>query len=531
MKVCLIRPSTLVDINGFLVESTPPIGLAYIAGALRNVGHKVSVIDAFGEAPRNYDMLDCKLNISKKIVDNSLHTNGLGFQDILDRIPAHVDVIGISCMFSNNWLSDRNLIKIIKENFPSKIIFAGGESITAKPELWMSQSPIDYCILGEGEEIVVELTNALEANLPVGKVNGIAYREGQKIYKTPPKSRIRELDEIPLPAWDLFPIENYIKYDLQFTGSSKMTLPIVATRGCPYSCTFCSNPVMWGKRYYMRDPRCVVDEIEGLIKTYNVSEIDFYDLTAIIKKDWIISFAKELMGRSLDVKWNLPSGTRSEAIDEEVAHYLRISGCRSINYAPESGSPRMLKLIKKKVSLDDMLISMRASSKNGLRVSINTILALPGEEHRDVWQTIIFAMKCSWVGVYEIGLTMFHPYPGSELFEVLLKNGKINLDNDDFFYDTISSSPLKKVDYHDTDKVASYWYPIYKLILYIAFYGTNYLFRPIRFFRFMKNVLSRKHESRFERTISKIIYKEGLHNEAKKKLENAEMIVNANLFN
>ena len=121
-------------------------------------------------------------------------------------------------------------------------------------------------------------------------------------------------------------------------------MPILATRGCPYQCTFCSSPTMWTTRYIMRNPKDIVDEIEWLVKKYDANDFEFFDLTAIIKKSWMLAFCKELRERKIgNITWQLPVGTRSEALDKETLQAIYDSGCAYICYAPESGSEKSLR--------------------------------------------------------------------------------------------------------------------------------------------------------------------------------------------
>ena len=156
---------------------------------------------------------------------------------------------------------------------------------------------------------------------------------------------------------------------------------------------FVPVPFMWGTRWVARDPKLLVNEIEEYIEKYNITNVDFYDLTAIVKKTWIIEFCKELINRNLNISWQLPSGTRSEAIDDDVTPLLYKSGCRNMNYAPESGSEKMPKSIKKKVKLNRMLESLRSAVKSKINVKINIIIGFPDENHRDIWMTIIIFIK------------------------------------------------------------------------------------------------------------------------------------------
>ncbi len=139
---------------------------------------------------------------------------------------------------------------------------------------------------------------------------------------TPPRARVDAIDEIPWPAWDLFDIEAYNTHGLKTGIDYGKMVPIIATRGCPYSCTYCSSPRMWTTKWLARDPVLVADEVEHWAKTYGADNFPFQDLTVVIKRDWIIAFCKEILSRNLDIRWQLPSGTRCEVIDEEVADLL-----------------------------------------------------------------------------------------------------------------------------------------------------------------------------------------------------------------
>lgn len=413
-----------MNYHAITMNPSPPLGLAFIAGAIQKLtSHSINVIDSIAESPYQYNHIDFKLNIKQRIPKGAeFVTNGLSTNEIIARVSKDTKVIGLSCMFTNNWLGDRQLIQELGEAFPDAVIIAGGESITALPEFWLSQSKhLKVCVLGEGEETIIELLSAIENNDNLSKVQGVTYRDDDKIITTPRRKRIRELEEIPPPAWDLFPVESYNENDVKWGVTERKSLPLMATRGCPYDCTFCSSPQMWGRKYSMRTPKHVADEMEELMKKFGITNFDFYDLTAIIRKEWIIEFAKEIQTRNLDVTWQIPAGTRSEAIDAEVAKALYNSCCRNITYAPEFGSNRMLKLIRKRVDLKNMLISMGYSNKEGINIHINIILGLLGEKDFDVWKTVIFLIRCSWAGVNDIGLSLFQPYPGCEQFNELLE--------------------------------------------------------------------------------------------------------------
>ena len=277
---------------------------------------------------------------------------------------------------------------------------------------------------------------------------------------------------------------------------------MLASRGCPYQCTFCSSPSMWTTRWIAREPRLLVDEIESCVRKYKVTNIDFYDLTAIVKKDWIIQFCRELINRKLNVTWQLPSGTRSEAIDAEVSKWLYASGCRNMNYAPESGSQETLKRIKKKVVISRLTKSLRSAVKAGLNIKINIIIGLPDETHWDVLKTLWFLVKMSWHGANDVSVGVFAPYPGSELYRRLVSEKKIT-HSDEYFSKLAYVDITETVSY--TERISSEWLRIYNWLGFAVFYGTNYLFRPSRFFATIKHLVEGRHESRGEMALSGLL--------------------------
>jgi radical SAM superfamily enzyme YgiQ (UPF0313 family) len=471
---------------------TPPIGLAYIAAALREAGHEVVIIDGIGEKP-----------LQSVPIAYNLVLRGLTFAEICARIPKDAGLIGVSGMFSSEWIHIREMINQISAAHPSIPMVAGGEHFTAEPAVSMKQcAGLSVCVLGEGEETIVEVAAALEKRGDLKLVKGLALRDVDGVLHTGERPRIRSVDAIAKPAWDLIPLKAYWENSLSYGVNRGMSMPMLASRGCPYQCTFCSNPVMWTTRWIARTPALVLDEIEDYVKRFGISNVDFYDLTAIVKRDWILEFSKGLVARKLGITWQLPSGTRSEAIDAEVSKWLYASGCRNMNYAPESGSAASLERMKKKVSIPKLTASLRDAVKAGLNVKINIIIGMPDDTHLDTWKTLWFLVKMSWHGAHDVSVGAFSPYPGSELYARLVKEGKITHD-DEYFSKLAYVDITETVSY--TNYISSRWLRIYNWLGFAVFYGSNYLFRPARFLKTLRNLKSGHHESRGEMALSGIL--------------------------
>jgi anaerobic magnesium-protoporphyrin IX monomethyl ester cyclase len=234
-----------------------------------------------------------------------------------------------------------------------------------------------------------------------------------------------------------------------------------------------------------------------------VTNIDFYDLTAIIKRQWILEFCRLLKENDLHITWQIPAGTRSESIDYEVATALNEGGCKNITYAPESGSPKMLKAIKKKVTPARMLFSISQSHRAGLDIKLNIMVGYPDERVIDALRTIWFLVRASWHGATDSAPSMFSAYPGSALFAELVERGELEM-NDAYFESIVFSQSLHKFRNYSRRNGRGTMITIV-VLAYLAFYASNYLFRPMRAVRLVKNVLAKKYQTRGEYMIGEIL--------------------------
>lgn len=495
--VTLIRPPTVVARWAHTTPTCPPIGLAYLAASLRCAGHKVEVIDAVGE--EIFQMLP--------VDDKRFLAHGMSLDQIVRRIHPDTSFIGISCMFSHEWPQTRAVINGLRESFPGVPIIAGGEHITAVPEFSLNDCPaLDYCVVGEGEESMTDLTNALTNSQAVSLVPGIVFRRDGSVHRTPNRERIRHVDEIPPPAWELVPLRNYLDNGFGFGVNRGRSMPVLATRGCPYQCTFCSSPFMWTTRWITRNPVALLEEMKGYLREYQVDNFDFYDLTAIVKREWIINFCRLIMDSGFKFTWQLPSGTRSEAIDAKVSRLLYESGCRNMSYAPESGSPAVLRRIKKKVDLDRMKKSMREAVKNGVNVKANIMLGFPDETHKEVWETTKFIVEMAAIGVHDMSVSPFSPYPGSELFNELQKSKRISEFSDHYFYSLATYTDLFRT-LSVADRISGRALGLYRLFGMVLFYAVSYAVRPWRLVRTLVNIFRERQESRLEMSLRDLFFR------------------------
>lgn len=491
MNVVLIRPPIVVPKSNVVVQYTPPIGLASIAGSVRAAGYKVQLIDGLGEA------LDARHS-----VEGDCFLYGLTLDQVVNRINENPDIIGISAAFSFEWPTCQALIQKIRLRFPHTLLVGGGEHMTALPQESLQASQLDMAVLGEGEEVMVRIVETASNKEDVSHIPGTAFknREGF-VHLNERHNRIRAIDDIARPAWDLTPIQHYLDRQMGFGVNRGRSMPILASRGCPYRCTFCSSPNMWTTRWIARDPELLLDEIAFYQKAYQITNFDFYDLTAIVRKSWIKNFCQKILERGMIFTWQLPSGSRSEAIDRDVAQLLYRSGCRNLSFSPESGSPTVLTRIQKNIEPTQMLAAMKCSVQAGMNVKVNLMFGFPGETIREILESFRYIAAVAWIGAHDLSIWAFSPYPGSLLFDQLRKDGQVVLDA--HYYDKLrsyadNSDPLsysEQLDNHRLKQLRTWGT--------LLFYFLAWSIRPWRPFIIIRNVLRGKHESRGELVLSR----------------------------
>jgi len=480
MKVCLIEPSKFVSLTNFVSTiSMPPLGLAYIAASIREAGHEVCVVDGPGSAPRTFFDF------------NEIRIRGLTNEQIVEKIPMDVQVVGVGCMFTSHWVHVRELLKDIRQALPDVFLVMGGEHVTGFPEFSLERAPLDAVVLGEGEETIVQVLDHVEKGKSLETVHGVAYRDREgAICVNPRRQRIGDLDAIPKPAWDLFDIEKYHEVNQPHGASQGKFMPMLATRGCPFSCTFCTSPNMWTTEWQPRNFKLVVDEMQEYCEKYSVTDFQFEDLTAIVKKQWINDFCDEIIRRGMDITFQLPSGTRSEGIDYEVAKKLKAAGCHEFAFAPESGDPRILKAIKKKVHLPTMFQSAKAALRAGINVGCFFIIGFPEDDYKSVLRTYAAIIKCALIGLTNVNLNAYSPQPNTESFNQLQKDGVITELSDEYLMSlfTFQDFGAKKTSYN---KHFSDWELSFFVLFGVAlFYLVYFLSRPSRILQLFVDLFS-----------------------------------------
>jgi anaerobic magnesium-protoporphyrin IX monomethyl ester cyclase len=490
LKIAAIRPATLLNKLTTTVSPSLPIGLAYILGAIKDLNVDIMAIDAFGESPL--------INKAKKFSDRNIIV-GIDNAEIITRLDKFIpDVVLITCMFSSDWLLIRYLINEIKNKYPNCIIIGGGEHFTALSEFCFQDSAIDCIVTGEGEdtirEIIIKMLSNDYGNDPI---KGALIKSKDKILKGEERKRIRNLEKMPWPAWEFFNVDIMLDNGIgntSFGVDNFRPMTLNATRGCPYECSFCSNPQMWGKLWRARPVEDIIKEMKFLINRYKANHFDFTDLTLAVKKPWLKEFCETMIKEKLSVTWGVPSGTRVEVLDYEMLNLLKEAGLNDITYAPESGSPRMLKIIKKKINPKQFIRSLKDAVKIQLRTRVNIIIGFPDETRYNYLETLLFVCKTAYIGVNDLLVMGLSIYPGTEDFKRVEQDRGVKLDDE--YFDMLTEQGSLGFAPCYSNHYTRLELNIYKYLIWIAFYSISLICRPNRILKLVRDLFKQQGSTR-----------------------------------
>jgi len=448
------------------ITAVPDIGTAYISGALTEAGHTVSIIDCPGEDMHRYTI----------IPGSNLTINGLRADEVVSRVDLDTEILGVQSMHSNRWVYDQLIIQCLLQSFPTMPLIMGGEHVSAAYEEILTQFPeITCCVIGEGEETVLEVVKAIENGESVKHIEGIAYSESGQVIANKRRLRKKNLTDLARPNWDGVPIQKYLKNNCGINSLSKKAITMVATRGCPHTCTFCTVPNMWDSKWFARPAEDVVDEIKSYIAQFGVNHIDFVDLTIIVSKKWMSDFAELLIKENLNITWAIPIGTRTEKIDKELLVKMKKSGLERVLYSAESGSEETLQRIQKRLIVSNFEKVVYETAALDIKVKIAFIFGFPGQNKKEVWDSFKLINKIALLGAHDIVCLSFIPYPKTKLFNEV-----------DVSYDYTDPSNTIRLN-NDIPRMKSWSEHLtdieLKLIIVsftLYFYLIQYLMRPTR---------------------------------------------------
>jgi anaerobic magnesium-protoporphyrin IX monomethyl ester cyclase len=360
----------------------PPLSLSYLASVLDREGIEVKILD---------------------FLATRYHPGKLR-QELQEYRP---QLVGATCVTLNYTIAAR-MLKACKAFDPNIITVIGGPHVTFALRETLLQAPwIDAIVISEGEKTLVELARAVEEGNDFHQVDGIAFVDGGTVVKTSTRTRIENLDQIPLPARRLLPMARYRALGTPCT--------VITSRGCPYSCIFCSGHRMFGPKVRFRNPGLVADEIEEIQRDFGPTQINIVDDTFTLNHRHARAVCEEMLRRNLKIKWNVFA--RVDTVTEDLAQLMKRAGCEWMLFGVESADEEILKTIRKGITPDGVVRAVKIATEAGIGVFNSFILGLPGESWDTAMKSVAFADELYHKYGAKYGFHILSPLPGTELYD------------------------------------------------------------------------------------------------------------------
>ena len=396
MKVLLVNPPRFQNtpvIREERCEITerysvlPPYSLLQIAALLRKAGHQVWLIDANGENIV-YDELSRRLQ-------------GLAYDAVIFRFTPTTFDFDIQTANLSGSLS------------PQATTIAICWTLRTMPQEVLAKAPsLDIYVRHEYEVTVPNLVDALANGTDLAQVAGISYRQANSIVHNPDAQPIVDYDSLPMPAYDLLP--SFRNYFINTPVGKPFTI-MYTSKGCPYSCIFCTVArTKWKKR----SAPSILEELKYLKRNYSIKTVSFFDETFTIDHQRVVDIAQGVREARLGIKWYC--NTRVDLVDEELMQIMYKGGCRGISYGVESASQEILDNAKKSSTVEQAENAVKWAKKAGIKVYCSFIFGLPGETPETVAETLGFIKRLLPTGAQ---FNVAVPYPETELYDILYKEG------------------------------------------------------------------------------------------------------------
>jgi anaerobic magnesium-protoporphyrin IX monomethyl ester cyclase len=382
VRILLLHPARNDSIDRLI--RLPPLGLAYVGGALRAVGHEVRVIDAAVE-PRWESRL----------------------REVLSSWQPRAVGISASTAVLKHAL---DLAVRVKDADPGTTTILGGVHATLFPGEVLREAVIDIAVHGEGEQTAVELLAAIARSEPLDAIAGIAFKHGNTPRVNGRRPPIPNLDDLPLPAYDLLPMGFYAT---PYSSDGAVT-SMVTSRGCPYACTFCDAFVVHGRKYRALSAERVVTEIRHVVHEFGVREVLFKDSEFTLDRRRVESLCDLLTRGGPRVTWTC--STRVTGVDGPLLGKMAAAGCRVIQFGIESADPAVLGALRKGITLEQVREAFRSARSAGIDTVANLMVGSPGETRGSIEATRRFIRE---IRPDHLNVQVLVPYPGTELHRTL----------------------------------------------------------------------------------------------------------------
>ena len=401
MKVTLISPPGGYIASRWEKSTLPSLGLGYLAAYLEKNGIGCEILDAH--------VLRLKLS---------------GVQSRLREL--RPGIVGVTFTTENRFIGFET-VRAARAALPNALIIAGGPHVSAAAEDTLSHLPeLDLVVRGEGERALLQLARRAEAGMDPGEIAGVSYRRDGAVVNNPADDFIQDLDSLPFPARHLMPMDRYT-YSVAIPGEGKLrALNIMTSRGCPFDCSFCASPRMWGRRYRARSPENVLAEADELVNRYGVGVLWIFDDTFTVQRPRTAAICEGLARHFPGIKWTCE--IRVDTVDRELLALMQRAGCYCVAFGVESGSQRIIdESVGKRIRIEQVRQVVSWCRELKLRYNPFMILSHPGETEEDARETMRLIREWQADGA-PVSLAIMHIYPGTRIEAIARGNGILPAD-------------------------------------------------------------------------------------------------------
>jgi len=375
-----------------------PLGIGYLGAVLEKNGYSAKVVEC--------------------------QALKLTYSDFRREIAKHQPkVVGITST-TLTYKSALKVAEIAKEVNPNCVTILGGCHATFWDDKALEECPqLDMIVRKEGEYTLLEIANKLKDNKPANDVLGTTCRKNGKIIRNADRPYIENLDSLPYPAHHLLPLNHYKR-------QGKINFPLSTSRGCVYWCNFCTAVRMFGRRYRMRNPKKVVDELQFLNEKYGASLLSFYDDAFTVDQSRVKEICEEIQNRRLRIEWDCEA--RVDMVTKDLLQEMRKAGCILIWFGVESGSQNVIDSMGKNINVAQTRKAFKWAHEAGLMTVASVVLGFPSETKDEAWETVKLVEE---LDPTDVGYYIATPYPGTPMYDYVKGNGWLRITDFDR-YDT-----------------------------------------------------------------------------------------------
>ncbi len=386
----------------------------YVAAVLDKQGYQIEILDAF--------MTDSP----PRTVNDTMEV-GMTYDQIKEEIQRREPkIVGVANPFSTQLEHAKKVAECAKEVNPAILTVFGGPHVTVVPKVFLTEAKsVDVAVIGEGEYTMLEIAQTYKTQKSLADVKGIAYRENGEVKLNPARAFLKDLDELPYPAYHLVDMERYLNPGkIEYRSFKPRALAMITSRGCPHHCCFCSVHLHMGRGFRAHSPGYVVDHLQFVIDKYRVKNVFFEDdnLTFDLKR--MEAICDQITDRKLSFRWETPNGIRADRLTTVLLEKMKKSGCRSVFFGVESGDQWVSdNIIHKDLDLQKVVEIAKICKRIHLKSGAFYIIGFPGETKENMRKTVEFALRLK--RDYDVGMHLLIATPsfGTKLYEECMKKG------------------------------------------------------------------------------------------------------------